>query len=182
MDLGLWRDIASEGSNFSGLLLPKESVSFPWLLTLQQPPDSFPVVAIMHAARKREVWWVGKKRGRKTSPLAQASHQPLLPHLGPRAGEWNKFYEIENLNCQQSTKKNFTRRKVQFLAADKFARIIDDNVFFMKLCEFCWFSLISRPGFVSLADVSSSPKIIIIQFNRLSGLPWHTHTSNQKSS
>ena len=101
MDLGLWRDIASEGSNFSGLLLPKESVSFPWLLTLQQPPDSFPVVAIMHAARKREVWWIVGKRERKTSPLAQASHQPLLPHLGPHAGEWNKFYETENLNWRQ---------------------------------------------------------------------------------
>ena len=105
MDLGLWRDMASEGSNFSGLLLPKESVSFPWLLTLQQPPDSFPVVAIMHAARKREVWWLGRKWGRKTSPLAQASHQPLLPHLAPQAGEWNKFYAIENPNRQRSTRK-----------------------------------------------------------------------------
>ena len=68
-------------------------------------------------------------------------------------------------------KKNFTRKKVHVIIADKFARIIDDNVFFMKLSEFCWFLLISRRGFVSLADVSSSPKIIIIQFNRLSGLP-----------
>ena len=116
-----------EGSYFFSLLLLKESVSFPWLLTLRQPPDSFPVIAIMHAARKREVWWVRRKWDRKTSPLAQASHEPLLLHLARRAGEWNKFCEIENLNCQQSA------RKVQFMVADKFARIIDDNVFFMKL-------------------------------------------------
>ena len=69
-------------------------------------------------------------------------------------------------------KKNFTRKKVNLIIADKFARIIDDDVFFMKLSEFCWFFFFnSWPAFVSLADVSSSPKITIIQFNRLSGLP-----------